>query len=755
MKHYSDLHLPSGLEALADLALDLRWTVRQTTDKIWELLDAEAWEKTKNPYLILQNVSQARLEEAARDEDLLREISSWQEKRSSMLEKPAMAGRDDPASIAYFSMEFGLSEALPIYSGGLGILAGDHLKTASDLAVPITGIGLLYQQGYFRQILAQDGSQLEAFPYNDPDTMPLIPAREKDGSRLRVMIELPGRSLRLRVWQANVCRVNLYLLDSNDPMNSPWDRAITANLYAPGQERRLIQEMVLGIGGWQVLEKLGVEPEVCHLNEGHAAFVVLARAYGFMRKTGCSFPAALWATRAGNVFTTHTPVEAGFDRFERAMVDKYAKFYADLVGLSSLDLMALGAGRPEDESCPFTMAYLALAGCSHVNGVSRLHGRVSRRIFQLRYPRWPEIEVPVGHVTNGVHIATWDSPAAQSLWEGACPGGCGPEGIDYLNEGISGLADSKLWCFRGQARKDLVEYVRRRHFRQLQERGAGPDALKKARHILDPNLLTLGFARRATAYKRTGLLLKNPERLMAILTSSQHPVQLVMAAKAHPSDEEGKEMVKRMANFASRPEISDRVVFLQDYDIDLAQHLQPGVDVWINTPRRPNEACGTSGMKVLANGGLNLSSLDGWWDEAYDPQVGWCLGDDREHSEPGRDDEEAEMLYRLLEEKVVPLFYERDEEGIAKGWVAMVRASMTRLTPRYSSARMMQEYINRIYRPSAIAYRKRSAEGAALAEELAAWQARLNENWKELRFGRSDSGQRGRILALFCGGVSG
>jgi starch phosphorylase len=735
MKHYSDLHLPSGLEALADLALDLRWTVRQTTDKIWELLDAEAWEKTKNPYLILQNVSQARLEEAARDEDLLREISSWQEKRASILEKPAMAGRDDPASIAYFSMEFGLSEALPIYSGGLGILAGDHLKTASDMAVPITGIGLLYQQGYFHQILAQDGSQLEAFPYNDPDTMPLIPAREKDGSRLRVRIELPGRSLRLRVWQANICRVNLYLLDSNDPMNSPWDRAITANLYAPGQERRLIQEMVLGIGGWQVLEKLGVEPEVCHLNEGHAAFVVLARAYGFMNKTGCSFPAALWATRAGNVFTTHTPVEAGFDRFDRAIVDKYAKFYADLVGLSRIDLMALGAGRPEDESCPFTMAYLAMSGCSHVNGVSRLHGRISRKIFQARYHRWPEVEVPVGHVTNGVHIATWDSPVAQSLWESACQGSCGPEGIDYLNEGISGLADSKLWCFRGQARKDLVEYVRRRVFLQLQERGAGPDALKKARHILDPNRLTLGFARRATAYKRTGLLLKNPERLMAILTSSQHPVQLVMAAKAHPSDEEGKEMVKRMANFASRHEISDRVVFLQDYDIDLAQHLQPGVDVWINTPRRPNEACGTSGMKVLANGGLNLSSLDGWWDEAYDPQVGWCLGDLREHSEPERDDEEAEMLYRLLEEKVVPLFYERDEEGIAKGWVAMVRASMARLTPRYSSARMMQEYIDRIYRTSAIAYRKRSAEGAALAEELASWQARLNENWKELRFG--------------------
>ncbi len=733
---HSDLNLPAGLEGLADLALDLRWTVRQTTDNIWELLDAETWEKTKNPYLILQNVSQERLREAARDEDLINEISSWQERRSLMLEKPAPVGPNDPACIAYFSMEFGLSEALPIYSGGLGMLAGDYLKTASDLAVPITGIGLFYQQGYFRQLLAQDGSQVEAFPYNDPDTMPLVPARYKDGSRLRVKINLPGRSLILRVWQANVCRVNLYLLDSNDPINSPWDRAITANLYAPGLERRLIQEMVLGIGGWQVLEKLGIEPEVCHLNEGHAAFVVLARAFSFMKKAGCSLAASLWATRAGNVFTTHTPVEAGFDRFDRALVNKYTRFYADLMGFSRLDLMALGALRPEDENAPFTMAHLALKGCSHVNGVSRLHGRVSRKIFQPHFARWPEIEVPVGYVTNGVHIPTWDSPAAQKLWMRACPGDGELDGIDYSKEGISQLSDSELWRFRAEARMDLVEYVRRRSARQLQEMGAGAERLKLARHALDPNVLTLGFARRATAYKRTDLLLKNPEKLIAILTDRAHPVQLIMAAKAHPSDELGKEMVKQMVNFAARPEISDRVVFLEDYDIDLAQHLQPGVDVWINTPLRPNEACGTSGMKVLANGGLNISNLDGWWDEAYDPQVGWCLGDDREHSEPGRDEEDAKQLYRLLAEQVVPLFYERDEEGIPKGWMAMVKASMARLTPRFNSARMMQEYVEKIYRPSAIAYRRRSANGAKLAEELAAWQERLKENWRNLRFGR-------------------
>ena len=740
---HSDLNLPAGLEGLADLALDLRWTVRQTTDKIWELLDPEAWERTKNPYLILQNVSSARLAQAAGDAELVREIASWQEKRTRFMVQPAWCGPDDPASVAYFSMEFGLSEALPIYSGGLGMLAGDFLKTASDLAVPVTGIGLLYQQGYFRQLLAPDGSQVEAFPYNDPDTMPLVPARDRDGSRLRVKISLPGRDLILRVWQANVCRVNLYLLDSNDPMNSPWDRAITANLYAPGQERRLIQEIVLGIGGWHVLEKLGIEPEVCHLNEGHAAFVVLARAQSFMKKTGCSLVAALWATRAGNVFTTHTPVEAGFDRFDRALVDKYAKFYANLMGLSRLDLMAFGAHRPDDERAPFNMAHLALMGCSLVNGVSRLHGLTSRRIFQPHFPRWPEVEVPVGYVTNGVHIPTWDSPAAQKIWSEACPGDCWPDEIDYLKDGIYRMSDSKIWCFRAEARRDLVDYVRRRRARQLQERGAGREELESDKHVLNYNVLTLGFARRATAYKRTDLLLSNPERLIAILTNRQRPVQLVMAAKAHPSDERGKEMVKKMVRFASRPEVSDRVVFLEDYDIDLAQHLQPGVDVWINTPLRPNEACGTSGMKVLANGGLNLSSLDGWWDEAYDPEVGWTLGDRMEHSESSIDEADAEQLYRFLEEKVVPLFYERNLEGIPKGWVAMVKASMARLTPRFNSARMMREYAEKIYRPATAAYRNRIKDGAKLAEELAGWQKRINDCWKELRFGKLTTSRDG------------
>jgi len=417
-------------------------------------------------------------------------------------------------------------------------------------------------------------------------------------------------------------------------------------------------------------------------------------------------------------------------------VNKYARYYADRLGFSDKDLIAMGTRGPEEMDGPFTMALLALRGCSHVNGVSRLHGKVSRRLFRNHYPRWPEEEVPVGYVTNGVHISTWDSPPAQRLWTRACGEEGGPERMEKSCEGIARLSDLDLWNFRAEARQDLVDYVRRRYFRQLQEHGRATEVLKLARHVLNANTLTLGFARRATAYKRTNLLLHDPQRLIRLLVNRERPVQLVMAAKAHPSDGIGKEMVKEMANFASRPELFDRVVFLEDYDIDLAQHLQPGVDLWINTPRRPNEACGTSGMKVLANGGLNLSSLDGWWDEAYSPQVGWCLGDDQEHGDPGRDDWEASQLYRLLEEQIVPMFYDRNQEGIPGAWIAKVRASMATLTPRYSSRRMMQEYLENVYRPAAEAFRQRTADDAKLAKDLAEWKDRLNDNWKGLRFGQ-------------------
>ncbi len=739
MINQTELDLPPGLEALMDLALDLRWTVRQTTDRVWVLLDAEAWEKTKNPYLILQNISKTRLYELAKDEMLGKEIREWKERNARFLAQPGWCERHySIRSIAYFSMEFGLSEALPIYSGGLGILAGDYLKTASDLGVPLVGVGILYQQGYFRQVLAQDGSQIEAFPYNDPSSLPIEPVYDKEGGRLRVRMSLPGRSLYLRVWKAKVGRVSLFLLDSNDPSNSPWDRAITASLYAPGQELRLIQEIILGIGGWLALEKMGIKPEVCHMNEGHAAFVVLARAYSFMQEVGCSFPVALWATRAGNVFTTHTPVEAGFDRFERDLLRKYAKDYTAASGLSHNALATMGAKTIEDDSSLFNIAFLALSGSCFVNGVSRLHGRVSKRIFQSRYPRWPVIELPVQYVTNGVHVPTWDSPAAQKLWSEICQEDSGPDWINYSAGGISRKSDQEIWEFRALARKDLVDYARRRHARQIEEHGGSPEEIEAARHVLDPNTLTMGFARRATAYKRTNLLLRDEERLVRILTNKERPVQLLMAAKAHPADLAGKEMIRQMANFASRRDVSDRVVFLENYDIDLAQHLQAGVDLWINTPLRPNEACGTSGMKVLANGGLNISTLDGWWDEAYDPKYGWIIGDESESPtgfSPERDDKDAQNLYRLLEEEVIPLFYQRDDQGVPSSWVAKIKASMSELTPRYSSIRMMKEYVEKIYQPAADAYRKRAADGAKLARELVGWQEHINHCWRSIHFG--------------------
>ena len=742
MKSHTDLQLPSGLEGLADLALDLRWTVRLTTDRVWELLDPEAWEKTKNPYLILQNISKSRLNELAQDDALRTEIRDWQERNTKFLAQPGWCEEHfNLDSVAYFSMEFGLSEALPIYSGGLGILAGDHLKTASDLGVPLVGVGLLYQQGYFRQVLAQDGSQIEAFPYNDPNSLPIEPVQDEEGGRLRIKISLPGRHLYLRVWRAQVGRVNLFLLDSNDPLNSPWDRAITASLYAPGQELRLIQEIILGVGGWLALKKMGIKPIVCHMNEGHAAFVVLARAYSFMHEEGCSFLEALWATRAGNVFTTHTPVEAGFDRFDRDLLKKYAKHYTDAQGLFPNDLVIMGLKTEKDYSSPFNIAFLAISGSCFVNGVSRLHAQVSKRIFQSRYPRWPENEVPIDYITNGVHIPTWDSPVAQRLWSLSCPTGCGPESIDYEAGKIARQSDQDIWNFRALARKDLIDYARRRHARQMQEHGASPEEIEAARHVLDPNTLTIGFARRATAYKRTNLLLRDEEKLVSILTNHDRPVQLLMAAKAHPADVAGKEMVKQMANFADRPDVTDRVIFLEDYDIDLAQHLQAGVDLWINTPLRPNEACGTSGMKVLANGGLNLSTLDGWWDEAYEPRVGWLLGDEGDEIEPPagfgpeRDDLDARNLYRLLEEEVIPLFYQRDDQGVPSSWVAKIKASMTELTPRYSGNRMMKEYVEKVYQPAADAYRKRAKEGAKLAKELVGWQKRINQCWRGVHFG--------------------
>jgi starch phosphorylase len=744
--------LPAELRDLPELALDLRWTWSHAADELWESVAPEIWQWTANPWLVLGSVSERRLETLAGDMEFRAELARLVEMRNDYRAGPTWFDEvhaGSPGCIAYFSMEYGLGEALPLYSGGLGILAGDHLKAASDLGVPLVGVGLLYQEGYFRQMLDSSGAQLEFFPHNAPTSLPITPVRDSEGAWLNVPIDLPGRQLLLRVWQAQVGRVPLYLLDSNDAMNSPADRGVTSKLYGGGAEMRFIQQIALGIGGWRALEQLGIDPDVCHLNEGHAAMVTIERARSYMQRHQIDFWEALWATRAGNMFTTHTPVAAAFDTYPRELLEQYGASYAARLGVDPDALLALGRKDAPGKQDPFNMAYLAMRTCSRINAVSDLHGSVSRRIFGALYPRWPVEEVPVGHITNGVHFPSWDSVWADRLWTDAC----GKErwrqaAVESHSEAICSLSDETLWANRCYERADLVQYARRRLGRQLGRRGADAETIAQARDVLDPDALTLGFARRFTEYKRPDLLLYDSNRLSRLLTDTERPVQLILAGKAHPDDVQGKAFVRKWAEFVQRPEIRSHAVFLEDYDIELAQELVQGVDVWINTPRRPWEACGTSGMKVLVNGGLNLSGLDGWWAEAYSADVGWALGDGREHSDRQWDSVEAAQLYDLLEEQIVPEFYARDDRGIPEAWVTRIRASMSTLVPRFSANRMVCEYVEQRYMPAMKAYRDRSSESGALAHSLHAWETEVRKCWAGIRFGSQSTTRDGNHTGL-------
>jgi glycogen phosphorylase len=730
-----------GFDSLAELALDMRWSWNHATDKVWSELDPELWEITHNPWVVLQTVSREQIERVLDDPVFRKNVDNLIETGRQALEAPAWFQQNHSQSsltcAAYFSMEFMLSEALPIYSGGLGNVAGDQLKANSDLGVPVVGVGLLYQQGYFRQVIDKDGAQQALYPYNDPGQLPIMPLRQPSGEWLRLEIALPGYSVWLRAWQVQVGRVKLYLLDSNDAANFPTHRGITSQLYGGGPELRLTQELLLGIGGWRLLAELGIRPEVCHLNEGHAAFAVLERARSFMQETGQPFSAALAVTRAGNLFTTHTAVAAGFDRFTPALIEQYLGGYAkQKLGITLHDLLALGRQNPNDSSECFNMAYLAIRGSGAVNGVSRLHGEVSRQLFEPLFPYWPTDEVPVGYVTNGVHMPSWDSSAADALWTEACGKDRWLGTMETLEQDIRSVSDGRLWQFRTAAGKSLVEYARKRLSGQLAAAGASPEAVAGAKHLFDPNALTLGFARRFATYKRPNLLLHDPERLLRLLANPQRPVQLILAGKAHPADQPGQALIQEWIRFARRPEARPYVIFLSDYDMQLAERLIAGVDVWINTPRRPWEASGTSGMKVLVNGGLNLSELDGWWAEAYAPEVGWALGDGLEHGEdPAWDAVEAGALYDLLEREVIPEFYTRDKNGIPSGWVKRMRESMARLTPRFSANRTVREYTEQRYLPAAAAYRLRTADKGALGRQMVDWQQSLEQKWTALRFG--------------------
>jgi len=616
---------------------------------------------------------------------------------------------------------------------------------------------LLYQEGYFRQMLDAGGRQREAYPYNNPTDLPIQPVTGPTGAWLRIGLELPGRTLNLRVWQASVGRVRLYLLDSNDLLNGPGDRGITAKLYGGGAEMRLLQEMVLGMGGWTMLEILGIEVDVCHLNEGHAAFAVVERARRFMKKNAASFWEAWWATRVGNVFTTHTPVAAGIDAFSPRLIHQYFRDYLQEINLPLRDFLTLGRKQPPDDEEPFNMTFLALRGCARANGVSRLHGKVSRHLFRELYPGWPEWEVPIGHVVNGVHVPSWDSLWADRLWTAACGKARWLGAVRNFAEALQGIDDETLWRLAAEERRDLVHYARERLAWQLGQRGATPEKLKEVAGILDPNILILGFARRFAEYKRPNLLLHDPERLARLLLNPKHPVQIIVAGKAHPEDEAGKQLIQAWLNFVNRPDVRGHAVFLEDYDMALAQQLVQGVDLWVNTPRRTWEACGTSGMKVLANGGLNASILDGWWAEAYAPEVGWAIGATAE-PESHADAIDAEQLYRLLEQEVVPMFYERDVRGIPGAWVKRMRSSISTLAPLFSSNRMLQEYLDQMYCPAAAGFRRRSHDQGKVAKELYAWQTGLAANWHEIHFGgmrvEPHDDQWRFDVQLYLGGVS-
>lgn len=729
-----------GYEALAALALDLRWSWNHATDHVWRQLDPVLWAFTHNPWAVLQTVSREKLRQISAEPAFRKRVDDLARARREGAQAPAWFQQTHPQSAlrcaAYFSMEFMLSEALPIYAGGLGNVAGDQLKAASDLGVPVIGVGLLYSQGYFRQVIDKEGAQEALFPYNDPGQLPIAPLRQPNGEWLRLEIALPGYSVWLRAWQVQVGRVQLYLLDSNDAANYPAHRGITNELYGGGPELRLKQELLLGIGGWRLLRALGMQPDVCHLNEGHAAFAVLERARSFMEEASQPFEAALAVTRAGNLFTTHTAVAAGFDRFAPGLIEQYLGAYAqEKLGIPLHDLLALGRANPNDPSEPFNMAYLAMRGSAAVNGVSRLHGKVSRQLFEPLFARWPQDDVPVGSVTNGVHMPTWDSAAADGLWTQHCGKDRWLGTAESLDQDIRRASDASLWQLRNAARAALIEYARDRLSKQLTASGASPEAADAVKHLFDPHALTLGFARRFATYKRPNLLLHDRARLLRLLSDPQRPVQLIIAGKAHPADQGGQALIQEWIRFIRQPMVRPHVIFLSDYDMLLTEHLVQGVDVWINTPRRPWEACGTSGMKVLVNGGLNLSELDGWWAEAYTPEVGWAVGDGREHGDDTAwDAAEAEALYGLLEREVIPEFYTRDSAEIPAAWVARVRESMAQLTPRFSTNRTVREYVEQHYLPAAAAYQQRAANQGELGRRIVDWRHKLDQHWESLRF---------------------
>jgi starch phosphorylase len=752
--------LPARLERLRDLANNLWWSWNHEAIDLFRRLDRDLWESTgHNPVLMLGTIRQERLQQVAEDDGFMAhcervclEFDRYMEGLGTWYRK-AHPDRLNGPSIAYFSAEFGLTESLGIYAGGLGILAGDHLKSASDLGLPFVAVGLLYQQGYFRQYLNPDGWQQELYPENDFYNLPVMLECQLSGAPLTVEVEYPGRVVKAQVWRAQVGRVPLYLLDTNIADNRPEDRDITDQLYGGDHDLRIRQEILLGIGGIRALAALGLRPAVYHMNEGHSAFLALERIRSLMQENQLSFAEAREAAAAGHVFTTHTPVPAGIDWFHPDLVDHYFSFYYPRLCLSRHEFLGLGRMNPGDASGYFCMAILAMRLANKVNGVSQLHARVSREMWQEVWPQVPQDEVPILGITNGIHPRSWISHDMADLYDRYL----GPRWIERPAEQsiwqrVMRIPDEELWRTHERRRERLVAFARRRLRDQLELRGGTPSELSQAEQVLDPEALTIGFARRFATYKRATLLFRDVERLARIVGDRERPVQIIFAGKAHPHDNPGKDLIRQIIHHARRAEFRSRIVFIEDYDMIVARYLVQGVDVWLNTPRRPHEASGTSGMKATANGALNMSILDGWWAEGYTPETGWAIGHGEEYTAEQadyQDSVEANAIYDLLEKDVVPLFYERGRDGLPRGWIAKMKAAMRDHAGVFNTNRMVREYAELCYLPSAGRDRLLSEEGMARAKALAAWKARVTQQWPQLRIEKvSTEGAEARELKV-------
>ena len=742
MKPISQLHivpdLPEKLSPLWDLIYNLWWTWNQDTLRILQQIDIDLWVACeRNPLRFLSSLSQEQLAQLTDDEELSGRIAGIISQFEQYRNQPTWYEAnhaDSGLQIAYFSAEFGLTECLRIYSGGLGVLAGDHLKAASDLGLPLVGVGLMYRQGYFHQALNPDGWQVEYYPENNFDHMPVRPVDDDQGNPLTVEVPFPHGPVFARLWSAQVGRITLYLLDTNIEQNRPEDREITARLYGGDREMRIRQELLLGVGGLRALGHLGIQPTICHMNEGHSAFLSLERIRALMQEQGLSFAAAREASAVGNVFTTHTPVAAGNDWFPPDLVDNYLRPFRDFLGLSSEEFLGLGRIDPNDQSGDFCMTVLALRLSAHANGVSMLHGEVSRRMWEGLWPDIDRQEIPITSITNGVHIQSWASLETAELYDRHLG-----EQWRYADRNgdtwqqVHQIPDEELWQTHQVRRQRLIEYTRFHLRNQFGRQGMPPAKIELTLQALDPEALTIGFARRFATYKRATLLLSDVERLRRLLDDADRPVQILFAGKAHPHDNPGKELVREITHLARQEPFAGRVFFLQDYDMNVARFLVQGCDVWLNNPRRPQEASGTSGMKAALNGALNLSVLDGWWAEACELHAGWAIGRGEEYEDVNYQDEaESNALYDLIESEIIPLFYDRDDAGLPRGWVAHMKETIATLAPVFNTNRMVREYVEKMYLPNHQRWAHLNSDRERI-DRLTQWKSYVRSKWPQVR----------------------